>query len=302
VSGRITNQMMNRTLLYDLQSTTERLAQANRKLSSGKAITRPSDDPFGASRALQLRNEVAATQQYQRNTDEAGSWQTIADTALANVGDYTLRARTLLTQGANGSTSPGAREAIATEIDQIIDSIKSEANTKYGDRYIFGGTETTTPPYQQGASDVYAGNTNLIAREIGPGLQLDVNTPGIDVIGGDPGSGTNTGLLEVLRRVATNLRSGDIAALGNADLRDLSAAHDTVTNARAIVGARANRLETASSRLQELEETATRLLSKTEDADMAATIVDLSTQQAVYQSALKAGANMLQSSLMDYLG
>jgi flagellar hook-associated protein 3 FlgL len=43
------------------------------------------------------------------------------------------------------------------------------------------------------------------------------------------------------------------------------------------------------------------MLSNTEDADMAKTLVDFSTQQAVYQSALNAGARVVQVSLLDFL-
>ena len=56
-----------------------------------------------------------------------------------------------------------------------------------------------------------------------------------------------------------------------------------------------------SARLQQLEESTTQLLSNTEDADMAQTMVDFSQQQAVYQAALKAGAEIIQPSLMDFL-
>ena len=74
-----------------------------------------------------------------------------------------------------------------------------------------------------------------------------------------------------------------------------------VTTARATVGARTNRLDTALGRLQQLEESTTKLLSNTEDADMAKTLVDFSQQQAVYQAALKSGAQVIQLSLMDFL-
>ena len=76
---------------------------------------------------------------------------------------------------------------------------------------------------------------------------------------------------------------------------------DTISNAQAVNGASQNRLQTAGTRLQELEQTATQLLSNVEDADMAKTMVDFSTQQAVYQSALRAGAQIIQPSLMDFL-
>lgn len=61
------------------------------------------------------------------------------------------------------------------------------------------------------------------------------------------------------------------------------------------------RVSAADTRLAELEENARGLLSKTEDADMAATIVDYSMQQSVYQSALRAGAGIVQTSLLDFL-
>jgi flagellar hook-associated protein 3 FlgL len=67
------------------------------------------------------------------------------------------------------------------------------------------------------------------------------------------------------------------------------------------VGATVNRLETADSRLLELEEAGMKLLSDVEDADMARTLVDFTMQQSVYQSALKAGANIVQASLLDFL-
>ena len=57
----------------------------------------------------------------------------------------------------------------------------------------------------------------------------------------------------------------------------------------------------ADARLGQLEETTTTLLSNTEDADMAKTLIDASTQQAVYQSALGPGRKIVQTSLLDFL-
>jgi flagellar hook-associated protein 3 FlgL len=66
-------------------------------------------------------------------------------------------------------------------------------------------------------------------------------------------------------------------------------------------GARQNRLDAALSRLVEVEESTLKQLSETEDADIAKTLIEFSSQQAAYQAALKAGANIVQSSLMDFL-
>jgi flagellar hook-associated protein 3 FlgL len=293
---RITQNMMTRALLADLQGVTERLAATQGKLSSGKELTKPSDDPFAVSRALFFRNDVSQNTQYQRNVDEANAWQTVSDTALSKVGDAALRARDLLIQGANDTTGAAGRASIATEIDQLIDSVKSEGNAQYAGRFVFAGSATLTQPYAMGASDTYSGNTEVVKREIGPGVQIDLNLVGSSVLGD-----SSSGLLKVLRDISNDLRTNNGANLQNADVAALDAAHDRLTAARAVVGARVNRLDTATARLQQLEEASRTLLSDTEDADMAKTMVDYSTQQAVYQSALKSGANLIQPSLMDFL-
>ena len=50
-----------------------------------------------------------------------------------------------------------------------------------------------------------------------------------------------------------------------------------------------------------MEETTIKQLSDTEDADIAKTIIELNSQQAAYQAALRAGASIVQASLMDFL-
>jgi flagellar hook-associated protein 3 FlgL len=243
-----------------------------------------------------LRQNVALDGQYQRNVAEAQSWQSVTDTALSNVTDAVLRVRDLVVQGANDTIGPQGRQAIANEVTQLIDSIKSSANAQYAGRYVFAGSATLTEPYQLGANDAYAGNAEIVKREIGPGVQIDLNTVGQSTFGDD-----TSGLLSTLRTIVTDLNSGNTAALGNADLRAIDVAHDSVVNARSVVGALSNRLDTALSRLQQLQDASSAQLSNVEDADMAKTLVDFSTQQAVYQSALRAGANIIQPSLMDFL-
>jgi flagellar hook-associated protein 3 FlgL len=303
VSTRITQAMIARSTLSDLQSVAERLSATQRKLSSGKEITRPSDDPYGTSRALALRGELEGNQQYQRNVDEANGWLTVTDTALGKMGDVVQRARELLVQGGSDTTGQQARDSIALEVDNLVDSLKQEADTQYEGRYVFAGTATQTRPYAAGASDVYSGNAGQIAREIGPGVSVTANTLGSTLLGSGQGAADGK-LLDTLRTIAQHLRGGtaaDADALRTTDLQALDANLDGVQQARAGVGALQRRLDTAQSRLQQMEETTTSLLSNVEDADMAKTYTDFSMQQAVYQSALKAGANIVQASLLDFL-
>lgn len=293
---RITQTTRSTTILADIQRAADKLSRTQQRLSSGKELTRPSDDPFAVSRSLQFRADIAQGKQFQVNVREAQAWHDVTDTALSHVGDYVTRARELLVRGGNDTLGPQARGAIAAEIDQIVQAIKGEANAQYAGRYIFSGTSTNGQPYALGASDAYSGNADAIQREIGPNVSLQVNTIGQSVFGDGA-----AGLLKSLRDISADLAAGNTAALQGADIAALDAAHDTILNERAIVGARTQRLDAAAARLAELEQTQTDLLSRNEDADMAKTMVDFSMQQAVYQSALKSGAQIIQTSLLDFI-
>jgi flagellar hook-associated protein 3 FlgL len=293
MTDRVTNSMTSRTVMSDIQSVFSELSKTQQKLSSGKEISKPSDDPFGTSRALLYRGGLAANRQYQVNAADATSWLDATDTALSQMGSDADRARVLVLQGANDTLSGQQRGAIATELDQIAESIKSSANTQYAGRYIFSGTATTTAPYALGGADTYLGNSGSIGREIGQNVQVPINVTGDTVA---------TPLLAAIRQAAIDLRAGGTPAnLSTVDIKALDSASDGILTTRASVGARTNRLTAATDRLQQLEQAQTQQLSDVEDADIAQTMTDYSTQAAVYQAALKSGANLIQPSLMNFL-
>ena len=299
MNGRITTGMLQRNILADLQRSTSQLSRTQAKLSSGKEITRPSDDPAGTAKALSLRESLRGTQQHAKNVDDGITWTDATESALSSMTDIVQRARTLVVNGASDGTDQTSRDAIAKEIDQLAESLKEQANMRYAGRQLFSGTATTTAPYGAG-SDAYAGNTGQMAREIGPGVSVNVNTTADTILGSGQAAGDDK-LLDTLRDISDHLRAGDGPSLRGTDLDRIDKGVESLLTARATNGALTNRLESASSRLAAVEEMTVKSLSDTEDADLAKTMIDLTTQTSAYQAALKAGANIVQSSLMDFL-
>jgi flagellar hook-associated protein 3 FlgL len=281
------------------------MARTHEKISSNREISRPSDDPFNASRALALRESLEGTQQYQRNVLDARGWQDASEQALSQITESVQRARELLSEGASDGVDAVGREAIAQEIDQLIAGIKQSANATYKGRFVFSGTRTDQAPYPlpepaAPATDTFRGAPVQVERQIGPGVTMEVSISAESVLGNGQAAG-DTGLLRVLRDVAADLRAGDGAALRGTDLAALDAGLDDLLGLRALNGARQNRLESALTRLSEVEESTLSQLSETEDVDIAKALIEFSSQQAAYQAALKAGANIVQVSLMDFL-
>ena len=302
---RITQSMVSTRVLADIENASNRLSKTEEKLSSGKSITKPSDNPFGTSQALSLSSSLESTKQYESNVNDATAWSNLTDTTLGSIENATQRARELLVQAGNDTNSTSDRSAMADEIDQLIEAIKGDANAQYNGQYIFAGTKTGTAPYTVGGSppnDSYNGNTGGVYRQIGPGVSVQINTVGSDVLGnGTPGDG---GLLSVLRQASADMRSGTATSadsLRTTDLSSLDTAMAKLSSAQAVVGATSNRLTSATNRLKQIEQATTGLLSDTTDADMAQTMTDFSMQSNVYQAALQAGAHIVQTSLLDFL-
>jgi len=304
---RITTSMVQRNVLSDLNTITDKLQRAQMKAASNKEISRPSDDPFHASRAMALRQNIGATQQHQRNVEDGMGWMDATEQAFDLITTSIRDARDLLVQGGTDSSDQTSRNALAAELEQIIESIKQNAGATYRGSFVLSGGETAVKPYEQGADDSYHGDEGGfdpgvagIVREIGPGVTMTINTVGLSLLG-EGKAANDDKLLHTLRDAVDHLRAGDGAAVRGTDLTRLDANLESMLEARASNGARTNRLEAAMLRLGEVEDSTVKQLSNVEDADLAKTLIELNSQTAAYQASLRAGANIVQSSLMDFL-
>jgi len=298
---RITDAMLTSASLADIQRSQARAFDAQEQVSSGKRINHASDDADGAARAVRLHGELAGIARQGQNADAATSWLSATESSLGEVSSILQRVRELTVQAGNGTLSPSDRKAIADEVDQLTESVRDQANTTLDGRYLFSGAQTTTRPYAAG-SDAYLGGRSgqdVVAIDVGPGVSVQVNTNGLALFGEGNGDGL---LIGTLRTLSADIRSGNSAAVQGADLQALDRNATAVVDARAATGATQNRVDAAKSRLADLQTAATKLLSSTEDADMAQAIMTLSTQRSAYQAALQSGASVIQQrTLMDFL-
>jgi flagellar hook-associated protein 3 FlgL len=303
--GRVTTQMTAQNLLANINQSLERLSNTQQELSTGKRINQPSDDPYGTSLTLQLNGQLSDLNSYANNVTDGTGWTQASGTALSDITNAVQRVRELALKAANGAQNPADMAASAQEVNQLIDEIKQDANTQYNGQYVFAGSATANAPYQAGSGDAYAGNTGQVLRTIGPNTSLAINADLSSVLGtGQTVAGSPAGdgkLLNTLRNIVDDMKSGNTGALGAADLSQLDGNLNSLTGLQASVGATQDRLTMASSRIESLQASDAQVLSNTQDADMAKTEIDFSTEQAALTAALQAGAHIVQQSLMNFL-
>jgi flagellar hook-associated protein 3 FlgL len=290
---RVTHSSIAKNVIANLQGNVNRLAETQQRLSSGKQISRPSDSPGGTVSAMELRSQMAAQQQYARNAADGVSWLNAADSALQSVDEKVTRARSLVLEGMSAGSSPLGRQALATEIRELSEAIRGDANTSYLNRPVFAGTSAKSEAFAK--SGDFAGDGAQVLRTVGANTKVPVNVDGKAVFGEG-----NESIFNVLADVVTKLETNDPDAL-TTDLDRLDTRVATIRNGLSTVGARTNQLERMRQAADDMALNVSQSLSDVEDIDLPQTITELQLQQTAYQAALASGARVVQPSLIDFL-
>lgn len=301
---RITNNMLINNIMLSLSNNLNRTQKYQSQLATGKKITMPSDDPIVASKALKLRTDVAEIQQYRRNADDAISWMEITEATMNQIGEVVHRFREISVQASNGGTnSEDDIQKIRAEAEELRSQLIHLANTTYAGRHIFSGYKTDKPLLDdEGNFNVNIANSEQIKFEIGIGDDINVNVPGSDLFhrGANAAAGDKSSFVDTFDKVIDAMESGDYDGISSL-LEDLDLEVDNMLRVRAGLGARMNRVELTSNRLDDDNVNFTRLMSLNEDVDMAEAIMNLVNERSVYQASLSTSAKVIQESLVDYL-
>lgn len=288
---RITNNALVNNLKRDISNNIKKMEKLQNQLATGRRINKPSDDPVGVVDSLRLSTRIRENEQYQENAKDAKSFLSTTDDALGVLNSALNRVYELCVYGSNGSLSNDERQEIAVEVEQIIEEIEIVANTTYGDKYIFGGTNTTQETFD---GTTWNDNNEKIKYEIGKGIAIPVNITAQEVF-------KEKDMFGVLKNVADHLRSDNVDALGGSDIKDIQDNFDQVLKCRAQAGAKVNRLEMTLSRLKDQEINYKELQSEVDGVDPAELIMDLKNQENVYRASLAVGAKVIMPTLVDYL-
>ena len=144
---RITSKMMQNTSLRNLNINKALQEKLMNQWSTGKKITRPSDDPVIAIRSLKLNSSLDKIDQYyEKNASDAESWLELTDSALTTVNSIlTNDIRYNLIKAKSSYTTVKDREAVITHLRKAMEEICSTGNADSGGRSIFTGYRTDIP-------------------------------------------------------------------------------------------------------------------------------------------------------------
>ncbi|WML46887.1 flagellar hook-associated protein FlgL [Neobacillus sp. PS3-34] len=294
---RITQSMLASNSLRNLSSSYLKMGKYQEQLSTGKKITKPSDDPVVAMKGMHYRSDLTEVDQYKRNLSELHLWMDNSEAGMEQANSALQRIRELVVQGQNGSLTPEDRNAIAAEVGQMKQDLVKTANTQIAGRYIFHGNDVMNPPVAQEEPPVVAANLtnpaiNNYNVEVSKGVSLKANV--------NPANVFSQELFDVVGGIQNAMENNNSGEL-NGYLSRLDKVMETSSSERSELGARSNRLDMIENRLGQQSVMANQVLSDNEDADIEKVIMDLTTQESVHRAALSVGSRIIQPTLMDFL-
>ena len=190
---RVTSQTQQRNALNNIFRITENMFNAQKEITSGKKIQKPSDDPSGMRDTLALRTNIKQIKQFDRNINSNQLFLSRGESALDSIGVSLSRAKELSMVELGGMSTSETRGYAKTELDNIISKVLQDASTKVKNMYIFSGTNVNTTPFEvSGSGAVYKGNSDNLMVQIEEDINVKVNIPGSEVLGTDLNPDLNT--------------------------------------------------------------------------------------------------------------
>ncbi len=140
---RVTNTMVTKNAMSNINSNKSSMSSLNTQMTTQKKISRPSEDPVTAIRSLRLRNSLNEICQYNdRNIPDANNWLEVTNDALTNIRDVMQTMYEKCEQAANGDNTTEDRRILLTELKNLSTQIYAEANSDYAGRTVLSGYYT----------------------------------------------------------------------------------------------------------------------------------------------------------------
>lgn len=290
---RVTQSMITRSLLQSINQLRQSMGTIQTSLSTGKKVSKPSDDPQAYLQGTRFKLAISRNEQYLKNIDSARSWIDETLGGLDDLQNFVMSAKEAAIQGAD-ITNSGTRSALANNVDQIIDGVVSTVNKSYLDRNVYSGslTQDVTPFEYDGSTITYNGNSGSMTRQIGESLSVEINVTGTQL--------ENTGCFDALINLRDALSSDDTDAIQTA-ISDLSASAENLSGISTALGSITNQLDLSQQHLEAANVNLNSYLSKIQDTDVAEAITEYNNQQIAYQAALMTTSQAMQLNIMDYL-
>jgi flagellar hook-associated protein 3 FlgL len=294
--------------MANIDRVQRKVEEASRQVSSGKRVNVASDAPNEVDTILQLRTDEVRNSQIQANLGLAQADADAADGALTSATKLMDRATVLAAQGANFTLDATGRQNIAGEVQALLEQMTAIGNTTVQGRYIFGGDQDSTPPYQvdlTAANGVTRLTSSTATRRVesAAGGSFAVSQSAQDIFDSrNPDDTLASGnVFAALNNLRLGLLANDTTQITAASA-SLQLASDHLNTAQAFYGTVENRITDATNYSATYDVQLQTQLSRKEDADVTSAALAITQGNTQLEAAFQMQAKMPRTTLFDFMG
>lgn len=290
---RITTNVIFNSLLNDINKNRQGLAEAQRKLSTGKDVSKPSDNPanFNKSRLLEEVNKRES--QYQDNIQLAIVQTRTVQNAMDGMIDTMNQLKTKTVQASNeGVLSDEELDIIREYVTTAKDTLRTIGNTQVLNRFMFAGSKTETPPFTADESNtiLYNGNDEKLNLQISDFENIPVTVPGTRLLP----------IFDTVEKLEQALNDRDFDAI-RSSIDNIDDSFDILSNVTGEIGASINKMEFIYETYEKNNIEYKGEISRLTDTDYAEALSNLEKFNIAYQAAIEANQRLINTSLVNLL-
>jgi len=325
--SRVSEYSNKASVNFAISKAKGKLEDLQMKGTNLKQVRRPSDNPLGNVKALELTSTNNLNNQYLKNIDFAQMNHSILERSLEEINDVLVQAKEITVAQASDFYDENIRKSISKEIRQLRNQLIGIANKQIGNKYIFSGHKTTSKPFE--VDGTYNGDSNRIEVEIKRDYFLPISLSGAEVFQLPSGQqeanpknelnqsnnsrdlASESNLIKISsfkdRNIIHQMNDLESALITNNKyqiqglLEELDQSIDHIIKKRTSMGSVTNSIQNAKESLEKENVDNKAYKSKLIDADVAELFSDISKHQQILNTAYKSSQAILNRSLMDFL-
>lgn len=268
-------------------------AEAGDRVASGKRIEHPWDASGDAGMVVRHHQESGRQDGIFMASTRAADELRVVDGAMDQVTTTLTRAKELAVQLSNDTYNASDRANASAEVTQLFNAVVSQLNLRFGDRYVFGGTQDASAPFD--AAGNYLGDTNVRRVEIAPNILQDASMRSDVAI---KGAGGGVDVLQALQDFSTALTNNNSTNI-RAAVQSLDDSISQVSRERSRIGSMMNVFDVAANMARQGRDAAQDARGRLEDVDIFEASTRYAATQRALEASISAASQQFRLSLLD---
>lgn len=299
---KITYNTIVNSVSGSMQTNLKKLQELQQQLTSGKIVSKPSDNPASVAQLNILKSKKSQNEQFIKTIENSLGWLEATENNLTEINNSLVSLREICIQAGNGALNQDGLNALLEQVYQIKDKILSDANAEYLGNYLFAGLNTTEVPFEEsGGVFSYNGDSGAMVRKISFESEISINIDGAKVFNMSNAVSADPDVFQIITSLEQALANGDVSSISGNILNQIDKACTNVSNLLSEIGAKVNRLELTREQNSNDTLTMDTNISIKEDVDLADAVLNLKNAEMIYQASLNVAGRIFPATLLDYL-